>query len=81
MVKVIPRNQPIYLRNETYTGWLNDPKDLKIGDEIFHVPVDSWIKVINLDIIEGNFKVYDVVTSPLNTFIGAGILFDAKAPW
>lgn len=55
-----------------------DPQNLKIGDQIFHVPTQSWVKVLNFKSKTGHFKVYDVVTDPLNVFVGNGILLDVK---
>lgn len=68
------------MRNETYTGWIQDPINLQIGSEIFDVPNNQWIKVWKLDTIVGKqFKTYEVVTDPLNVFVGNGILLDAPS--
>jgi hypothetical protein len=67
------------MRNETYTGWLRDPQNLKVGEEIFHVPTQQWIMVWRLDTVVGEkFKVYEVATDPLNVFVANGILVDAE---
>lgn len=77
LLKTTVVDQPIYMQNTTYTGWLNDPINLQIGDEIFNVPMQEWIKVGSLETEVGNrYKVYDVATDPLNVFIGNGILLD-----
>ncbi len=76
LLKVTVNYQPIYARNATYVGWVNDPQNLKIGDEIFNAFNNDWIKIENLEVLYGNFEVYDIGTDPLNTFIGNGILLD-----
>ena len=45
LLKTTLLDQPIYTRNSSYTGWLQDPINLKVGDEIFHVPNQQWIKI------------------------------------
>ena len=79
LLKTTLLDQPIYMRNSSYTGWLQDPINLKVGDEIFHVPNQQWIKIGCLETEVGKrFEVYEVTTDPLNVFVGNGILLDAK---
>lgn len=79
LLKTTVVNQPIYMRNETYTGWIIDPIDLKVCEEIFYVPTQKWIKIGCLETEVGkSFEVYDVKTDPLNVFVGNGILLDVK---
>jgi hypothetical protein len=79
LLKTTLLNQPIYMRNDTYTGWITDPIDLKVGEEIFNVPNQKWIKIYRLETSVGQkFKVYDVETDTLNVFVGNGILLDIK---
>ena len=75
-----PTDQPIFIRNSTYIGWVRDPRDLKIGDELFEPVTDSWVSITSLTYQSGNFKVYDVKTDPFNNFIAKGILLDQKTP-
>ncbi len=77
LLSVTLTKQPIYMRNTTFTGWLYDPEDLRIGYEIFNPISGEWMIITNLGLTFGNFKVYDVTTNPLNTFIGNGFLLDA----
>jgi hypothetical protein len=79
-ITLTPLNQPVWMRNGTYIGWLRDPIDLLLGDEIFHVPSNSWVYVNYLFEYSGSFEVYDIITDPLNVFIGNGILLDQKIP-
>lgn len=78
LLKLTPTDQPIYMRNATYTGWLINPQDLKVGDQIFSPTTGSWITITSLTYEIGNFKVYDVRTTPFNNFIANGILLDIK---
>jgi hypothetical protein len=73
-----PTDQPIYMHNNSYVGWLHDPQNLTVGAYIFD-PVDgTWIMVTSLVLVQGDFKVYDVVTSGFNNFVGNGFLLDIK---
>ena len=65
------------MKNDTYIGWFEDPINLKIGEYIFNAVHGSWIQISQLDVIEGsNFKVYEVLVTPLNTIIANEILLD-----
>jgi len=72
------KNQPIYARNSTFEGWIKDPMDIEIGWEVYCPLNDTWIEINETEFIEGNHKVYDILTSGPNTFIGNGILLDVK---
>ncbi|MCI4352402.1 MAG: hypothetical protein L3K14_03325 [Thermoplasmata archaeon] len=72
--------QPIWIHNATFTGWLRDPQNLTVGDQIFNVLQDAWVNVTNLSISHYRTLVFDVETSGLNTFIDAGFLLDVKKP-
>lgn len=78
LLELTPTDQPIYMTNSSYTGWIINPKDLKVGDFIFNPVNNSWIKITSLRDMHGHFTVFDVVTSPLNNFVGNGILLDLK---
>lgn len=78
LLKVTPTDQPIYMRNDTFEGWLADPQDLQVGDMLFEPVQGAWIEVTSLVYDYGGFTVYDVQTSGTNTFIANGILLDAK---
>ena len=76
LLRVTTTEQPIYMQNSTYIGWISDPQNLKVGDQIFNVITNQWISINQIELIHGHFKTYDVATDPLNTFIGNGILLD-----
>jgi len=75
-----PTDQPVFIRNFTYIGWLRDPQNLSVGDQLFDPVNDTWINVTSVNIIYEHIKVFDVVTSGANDFIDNGILLDRKAP-
>jgi len=72
--------QPIWMRNSTYTGWLSDPQNLTTSDQIWDPFNVTWVSITSL--VVGHFPttVYDVVTSThWNDFIANSILLDMKA--
>jgi hypothetical protein len=72
---VTPTDQPIF----TDYGWIKDPKDLKIGWQIYDPTAYEWIRIDSLATLKGHFRVYELVATNPNTFIGNGILLDMKA--
>lgn len=78
LVSVTPVCQPIYIRNDTFVGWIVDPQDLQIGWELFN-PVDGqWIEIFSLEHLEGRFVVYDLGATDPDNYIANGILLDRK---
>lgn len=77
-LKITPDDQPIYIKNSTYQGWVINPIDLKVGDKMFDPLTNNWVPIYSITTIQGNFKVYDVVTSSFNNFIANGVLLDIK---
>jgi len=75
-----PTDQPIFIRNSTFMGWLRDPKNLTEGDYTWNPINDSWVLVTNVSIVQQQTFVYDVVTSGLNNFVANGFLLDQKKP-
>lgn len=81
LLMVTPMDQPIYARNETYTGWIKNPYNLTIGWEIFNAIDQTWIEITEVRFIWGQFMTYDITTSGPNNYIANGILVDAKIPF
>ena len=71
-------DQPLYIRNSTYTGWIKNPDEIKIGWYMYNPVNNTWIMVQNISYKVGVFKVYDIVTSKSNTFIVDNSLTDVK---
>jgi hypothetical protein len=75
---VSPTDQPIYIKNGTYTGWLIDPQNLTVGEQVFEAQNGTWINVTSVQTIHRHSLVYDVVASGPNDFVANGILLDRK---
>jgi len=73
-----PTEQPIYIENETFVGWLHDPQNLTVGDKIFDPVNGGWIPVTSVVLVDQKATVYDVVTSGFNNFVANGVLLDIK---
>src|SRR5208282_1765696 len=62
-------DQPIWIRNITFEGWLHDPQNLTKGDFLFDPLTDVWIPVHSLQILNQSTHVFDVQTSVANDYI------------
>lgn len=79
LLKTTLTDQPIYIRNTTYQGWLLNPDELKIGDQIFNPIKDTWINIYSLGTLSQHpYLVFDLRTSTLNNYIGNEIFLDIK---
>lgn len=78
-LEITATDQPIFIRNATYIGWLHDPQNLTTADYLFDPVNGSWIPVISVEIEHDQSRVFDVVTSGANNFIANGVLLDIKA--
>ncbi len=73
-----PTDQPIFVKNETFAGWLHDPQNLTTSDSIFDPVTQSWIHVMSVTLVTHSTKVYDVVTTGANNYVANGALLDIK---
>lgn len=73
-LRLTPYNQPIYMKNSTYTGWLRNPGELVAGDYVFNPTSGNWTFVTQLFQSSGSFTVYDVVTSGPKNYVANGLL-------
>lgn len=78
LLRVTLTNQPIYIVNSTFQGWVINPDTLRIGDYMFNPVTNSLVKINSLKVIRDHLKVFDVITSLFNNFIDHGILLDRK---
>ena len=53
-------NQPLFVRNTTYLGFLKDPRNLTVGDQFFDPNSCSWVNVTALRVVTESTTVYDV---------------------
>lgn len=53
-------NQPLFISNLTYLGWMLDPRNLTVGDFMFDPINFDWVKITTLSTVTTNTLVYDV---------------------
>ncbi len=74
LLEVTLTEQPLYVRNGTWAGWVHDPQNLTVGEQVFSPRTGQWISIVSLQTLQGSFRVYDLrVTSP-NDFVANGVL-------
>jgi hypothetical protein len=78
LLYLTPTDQPVYVQNSSYQGWLRDPQNLTTADRLFDPVAGSWIQVRSVQLVHQKSSVYDVVTTGLNNFIANGVLLDSK---
>ncbi|HYA70183.1 MAG TPA: hypothetical protein VEH28_02280 [Thermoplasmata archaeon] len=79
-LRVTVTDQPIYIENSTYVGWLHDPRNLTTADSIFDPITGAWVHVRSIQYVHSSTTVYDVVTSGFNNFVADSYLLDVKTP-
>ena len=77
-LRVTLTNQPIYIVNSSFEGWVINPDHLKVGDYMFDPMNHMLITIYSIKIVEKKIEVYDVITSLFNNFIDHGVLLDMK---
>jgi len=73
-----PMDQPMFIRNASFEGWLRDPQNLTTADQLFDPVTGAWVNVTSVVLIAEHVNVYDVVTTHLDDFIANGYLLDLK---
>lgn len=67
-------DQPLYVRNGTWVGWVHDPENLKVGEQIYDPLTASWTTITSLQVQSGTFTVYDLRLTAQNDFVANGLL-------
>lgn len=62
-LQVTPRDQPVYMKNDTFNGWLSDPQELLHGDLIYNPMTNLWSIVLDSSFVMGTSTVYSLVPS------------------
>lgn len=75
-----PTDQPVYVQNASYVGWLHDPRNLTTADRIFDPVSHEWVQVTSIELVNKATRVFDVITNGSNDFIANGALLDIKLP-
>ena len=78
LLYLTPTDQPIYIANNTFLGWLHDPRNLTTADQIYDPVAQGWIPVTSVVLVHHRATVFDVVTSGVNDFVANGTLLDRK---
>jgi len=78
MLTTTPHNQPIYVRNGGFIGWIRDPMNISIGSQVYLPLDDEWVEITSATYLVGSFRVNDIQTSGLNNYIANGVLVDYK---
>ncbi len=71
-------DQPLYVQNGTWTGWVHDPQNLSLGEQLFVPSTGAWVRVASLQVLTGNFKVYDLRVTAPNNYVANGVLVGDK---
>jgi len=77
-LRLTPTDQPVYIRNSTYEGWVRDPEKIEVGWEIFNVMTHTWVTVTNITYEERKTRVYDLTTDGYQTYIANSYLLMDK---
>lgn len=67
-------DQPLYVQNGTWTGWVHDPLNLSVGEQVYDPSTGSWITITSLQLLTGYFTVYDLRVTAPNDFVANGVL-------
>lgn len=80
-LRVTAQDQPIYFMNDTFTGWLENPQELLMGDLIYNPMTGLWLAVQGYDFVEGPVLVYSPTPSlAVRSFIAGDVLVKGKVP-
>jgi len=71
---VTATDQPIYVRNSSGEGWVQDPQDIQIGWEILDLVSGSWVQVVSVEELNEKTKVYDIFTNGPQNYLANGYL-------
>ncbi len=74
LLYLTPTDQPIYVENATFVGWLHDPQNLTTADSIYDPVTNSWVHVTGVRLIQDETEVYDVQVTGQRNFVANGIL-------
>ena len=66
--------QPLYVRNGTWVGWVHDPQNLTVGEQVFLPWTGAWVTITSLKVLTGTFTVYDLRVTAPNDFVANGVL-------
>jgi len=79
-LRLTPTDQPIYIRNSTYEGWVLDPAIIQAGWQIFNAETHTWVAVTQINYEEEKTWVYDFTTDGYQTYLANSYLLMDKKP-
>lgn len=74
LLVVTPTGQPLYIHNGSFTGWLQEARDLTTADSLWNPVTNSWIPVTSVKISTTNTLAYDVQVTGERDFVANGVL-------
>lgn len=74
LLEITPTDQPLWVANGSWVGWVHDPQNLSVGEKLFVPGTRSWIAITDLETLRGHFKVYDLMVTFPNDFLANGVL-------
>lgn len=73
-IKLTLTDQPIYMRNSSFEGWLWNPSDLTVGDYLFEPLSSQWILVRSLSIMNQSVRIYDLQVNDAHDYVANNFL-------
>lgn len=67
-------DQPLYVGNGTWVGWVHDPVNLSVGEFLYDPLTTSWTAITSLQTLQGTYTVYDLRVTAPNDFVANGLL-------
>ncbi len=74
LLVVTVTEQPLYVQNGTWTGWVRDPQNLSVGERVLDPSTGSWITLTSLQMLYGTYTVYDLRVTAPKDFVANGVL-------
>jgi len=66
------------MKNETYTGWVRDPRDPSIGDMLFNPVINEWISITRMVFVHHRDPSLRSRHQRAHNFMANGFLLDKK---
>ncbi len=73
-----PLDQPVYARNDTFAGWVQNAADLRIGWQLFCPLNQTWVSVTEIRYEVGKFRVWEIGAAMPDNYVANGFLLDKK---
>jgi hypothetical protein len=75
LLNLTSTDQPLYVRNGTWQGWVKDPENLTVGEAVLMPWSGTWLNITSIQTLPyGSYTVYDLQVTGPTTFIANGLL-------